>query len=71
MKVSLATQLLSQSVANGIEFCRENLQMEDFVGSEATVEFLRNFYVLFDIMNSKYTFGKFSKAPLKASNQEE
>ena len=71
MKVSLASQVLSQSVATAIEFCRETLEMENFVGSEATVEFLRTFDLLFDVMNSKYTFGKFSKAPLKISNQQE
>ena len=41
------------------------VMMENFVGYEATVVFL------FDVMNSKYTFGKFSKAPLKISNQQE
>jgi hypothetical protein len=36
MKVKLATQLLSRSVAKAIEFCRDDLKMPLFRNSEAT-----------------------------------
>lgn len=51
MKVYLATQLLSKSVADAIEHCRE-LGMVQFEGSEGTVEFLRNMNDVFDVLNS-------------------
>jgi hypothetical protein len=41
MKVSLATQTLSRSVADAINFCREKLNLPQFQGSEATEEFIR------------------------------
>jgi hypothetical protein len=41
MKVSLATQTLSRSVADAIKFCRERLLLPQFQGSEATEEFIR------------------------------
>ena len=41
MKVSLATQTLSKSVADAIRFCREELHLAHFEGSEATEEFIR------------------------------
>ena len=41
MKCSLATQTLSNSVASAIDFCRDDLKLEEFKGSEATTEFIR------------------------------
>ena len=68
MKVSLATQTLSESVASAIDFCREDLKMPEFQGSEATTEFIRLFDSLFDCFNSRNLFGKKFKAPLKSEN---
>ena len=53
MKVSLATQTLSDSVADAIEFCSKKLQLEEFYGCEATVKFIKIFNKLFDIFNSR------------------
>lgn len=50
MKVSLAVEALSNSVADAIEQLRED-GYEDFVGSEQTVEFMRYCNNVLDIMN--------------------
>lgn len=52
MKVKLAAQTLSESVAVAIDFCREK-GLPDFEGSEATTDFLRKINDLFDILNSR------------------
>jgi hypothetical protein len=44
MKVSLATQTLSRSVADAIKFCRIDLGLAQFQGSEATEEFIRKVF---------------------------
>lgn len=41
MKVKLAVQTLSASVADAIDYCREVLQLPKFLGSEATTKFIR------------------------------
>ena len=43
MKVNLAAQRLSSSVANAIDYCRDTLKLPQFKGSEATVKFIRIF----------------------------
>ena len=68
MKVSLATQTLSESVATAIDFCREDLKLPEFQGSVATTEFIRLFDCLFDCFNSRNLLGKKFKAPLKSDN---
>jgi hypothetical protein len=69
MKVKLATQLLSTSIADAIDFCREDLHLPLFAGSEATTEFIRVFDSLFDIFNSQNVMGKRFKAPLRKENE--
>jgi len=41
MKVKLAAQTLSALVADALEFCNHDLQLEEFRGCEATVQFIR------------------------------
>lgn len=53
MKVKLATQLLSQSVADSLKFCKDNLQIEEFLHADATIEFIEIFNIGFDILNSR------------------
>ena len=48
MKVSRAAQTLSRSVADAIDFCREDLKLQEFQGSEATTEFIRYKYFMSD-----------------------
>jgi hypothetical protein len=69
MKVKLATQVLSTSVADAIDFCREDLRLPEFAGSKATTEFIRIFDALFDVFNSQNFMGKRFKAPLKEENE--
>lgn len=52
MKVHLATQLFSKSVADALEFCNK-LGLPQFEGSEATIRFIRNVNDSFDVLNSR------------------
>lgn len=53
MKVKLATQLFSLSVADAIDFCREDLNLPIFRESAPTTRFLRTINNIFDIFNSR------------------
>ena len=70
MKVNLAAQTLSASVADALDFLREDLRLDEFQGSAPTSEFVRLFDSLFDVFNSKSQFGKKFKAPMSMENQE-
>ncbi len=67
MKVSVATQTLSASVAAAITFLR-NIKVENFMGSKSTSDFIPLMNNLFDILNSKSKFGKQYKAPISIQN---
>jgi len=68
MKVKYAVQVLSQSVANAL-LTLSDLKHPDFINVHPTVEFLKTFDVIFDIMNSRSVSQQFSKAPLQPSNE--
>lgn len=70
MKVKLATQLLSKSVANALELC-EQLSIPKFCETAATVDFINIFNDLFDIFNSRsvHIFG--FKKPICPQNASE
>uniref|UniRef100_A0A1B0DHA7 THAP-type domain-containing protein n=1 Tax=Phlebotomus papatasi TaxID=29031 RepID=A0A1B0DHA7_PHLPP len=53
MNVRIAVQLLSKSVADAIDYCRDVLQFPEFVGSEATSKFIRMMNDIFDVLNSR------------------
>lgn len=53
MKVRLATQLMSKSVADALDFCRVELALPEFQGSEGTACFIRILNDVFDILNSR------------------
>ena len=55
-KVKYAAQLLSRSVSLSLKYCRENLKLEQFQGSEATEKFLLIINDIFDLMNSRSEF---------------
>ena len=69
MKVNLAAQALSSSVADPIDFCRDVLKMKQFEGSEATVIFIRTFDHLFDVLNSRNPFAKGYKSAIRVANK--
>jgi hypothetical protein len=53
MKVRLAVQLLSESVADGLEYCEKILKLKHLQNCEATVKFIRMLNNIFDILNSR------------------
>ena len=69
MKVKLAAQVFSSSVADAIDFLREDIKHPSFAGSEATVTFIRNIDMLFDFLNTRNPFAKGYKRPLSKSNR--
>lgn len=58
MKVALAAQTLSQSVADALEYCEKDLKLKEFQGSEAIITFIRSIDCLFDFLNSQNPYGK-------------
>ncbi|KAA8578776.1 hypothetical protein FQN60_016066 [Etheostoma spectabile] len=69
MKVHLAAQLFSSSVADALEYCEQELNYPQFRGCAATVQFLRTVDAAFDVLNSRNPFGKGLKAPIKPSTK--
>ncbi|KAJ4936678.1 hypothetical protein JOQ06_001265, partial [Pogonophryne albipinna] len=67
MKVELASQVFSSSVADALEFCNTQLHLPQFRGCEETVEFLRTIDAAFDALNTRNPLGK---APMRTSNKE-
>ncbi|CAG4987354.1 unnamed protein product [Colias eurytheme] len=70
MKVRLATQLLSASVAESLDMCREK-NIPGFENSAATARFIRVFNDLFDILNSRTMKAKGWKRPIADFNCED
>lgn len=68
MKVRLATQLLSKSVADALDFCRKELKLPEFQGSEGTAHFIRVLNDAFDILNSRKITDLGLKRALSKSN---
>lgn len=53
MKVKLAIQTFSKSLADAIDYCRDVLKIEEFKNSHTTADFIRNINDIFDIINSR------------------
>jgi len=70
MKVNLAAQVFSSSVADAIQYCNLNLKLPQFRGSEATVEFLRHIDSAFDVLNSRNPLAQGTKAPMRKENAD-
>lgn len=71
MNVKLAAQLLSDSVADGLDFCLNELKLPEFNGCEGTIKFIRYCNKIFDILNSRVIVNKNPfKRPLSRSNYE-
>ena len=67
MKVAVAAQTLSSSVAAGMMYLR-SLKLKQFEKCEQTAEFIQNINDIFDILNTKSKFGKKFKSPLTLKN---
>lgn len=64
-----ATTLPSASVADAIDFSREDLKLPQFKDSEATTKFIRRFERLFDCLNSRNPVAQRFKAPLRPGSK--
>ncbi|CAL1294995.1 unnamed protein product, partial [Larinioides sclopetarius] len=73
MKVKLATQVLSASVADALLYLEKDANLPEFRGCEATVEFIQClcFNNLFDVMNSHNLLAKGLKGPMQSTNVEQ
>ncbi|GFN81903.1 THAP domain-containing protein 9 [Plakobranchus ocellatus] len=65
VKVNLAAQSFSASVADALEYCQDGLHLLDFQNVQGTVRFLRFVNHLFDVLNSRNQYAKGMKGPLK------
>jgi len=64
MKVRLATQVFSNSVADALLYCKTK-QVDGFSHCEATITFCRNINVIFDFLNTRNFLSKLKyKRPL-------
>ncbi|KAF2886050.1 hypothetical protein ILUMI_20123, partial [Ignelater luminosus] len=70
MKVSLAAQTLSNSVANVLLFLRDGLHLPEFKDVGPTATFIKFVDRTFDILNSVDVWSKGSKAPITTFNEE-
>ncbi len=69
MKVNLAAQTISASVADALRFCERHLQLPQFAGCEPTCKFLEIFDRLFDMINSRNPIARGFKSPLRQDNE--
>lgn len=70
MKVRLAVQVLSTSVADALEYCEQQLGLLSFQGCAATAKFIRVINNAFDILNSRTLKAPNFKQTLCPSNIE-
>jgi hypothetical protein len=70
MKVSLAAQTFSRSVASSLEFVSRDLKLPKFADCDATVQFIRVMDQLFDTLNSKYPWAREFKSVMRPSNEQ-
>jgi hypothetical protein len=69
MKVKLAVQLFSSSVADALNYCDEDLNLPKFHESSATSNFCRTLDKLFDILNTRNSLSKSHfRKPLSEKN---
>lgn len=69
MKVSIAAQTISASVADALTFCNEDLRLPQFAGVAPTVNFIKKFDRLFDTLNSRNPCASSFKAPIRHSTK--
>jgi DNA transposase THAP9 len=73
MNVRIAAETLSDSVANSLDYAREQLGLTDFAESAPTAEFCRVINRIFDIFNSHTATASkaYYKAPLTQDNKNQ
>ena len=70
MKVNLAAQALSVSVADALEYSDTVLVLPQFSDSATTVRYRGIFDELFDVLNSCNPFGTGFKAPMRKASRD-
>ena len=71
IKVNLAAQTLSSSVADALEYCEDKLhEMPQFNGFGPAVKYICVFDRLFDVLNSRNSRANSFKAPIRKTNYE-
>lgn len=71
MKVKLACQTFSSSVADAFLYCSDILKLEAFKNVNATITFCKNINNIFDFLNTRNFLTKTQfKKPLKAKDEE-
>lgn len=68
MNVRLAAQTLSNSVADAIDYLREDESHHDFVSNEEECQFIRNTDQLFDLCNSRNPLASGFRSKFNAKN---
>ena len=68
MKVKVAAQTLSSSVADALEFLEKSARLPEFQGCGPTIKFIRHIDMLFDILNSRHRLQTGYKQPLTRNN---
>lgn len=70
MKVKLAAQTLSKSVADALLFLCHDLKLSEFKGAEETAKFIQLFNDLFDVLNSRSLISSYLyKRPLSPASK--
>lgn len=63
---------MSKSVSDALKFLENDLKLNEFVGSEATSDFILIFNNIFDIFNSKHFFAEYKyKQPASEKNWQD
>lgn len=65
----MAAQTISTSVADALETLKAGFKLPEFASAEATINFIRIFDGLFDLMNSRNPFAKGTKSPLRRESK--
>lgn len=72
MKVRLAAQTFSSSVANALEYCSKTLNLNSFADCNTTITFCKNLNNIFDFLNTRNFLSKAQyKRPLKRENESD
>lgn len=71
MKVKIAAQTFSNSVASSMEYLKNDLELESFKDLGETIHFCRLVNNLFDILNSRTVFCCYSYKKTLSRNTEE
>ena len=61
LKVNIAAQMLSSSVADALEFCKTDLGLQEVEPCAATVRYIRIVDQAFDLLNSRNPLAKGTK----------